>query len=133
MERQGVYHEMLDNETIEMIVENVVVRGYPVDQILERIIKIHETLKSYEREFFLKWGIEITLDQSAVNYITAEALRKEVSPQFLCEQIFRNYEHGLRLIEEKTGQKRFILDKDAILDSEKFLNHLIQESFRQGS
>jgi len=124
---------MLDNETIEMIVENVVVRGYPVDQILERIIKIHETLKSYEREFFLKWGIEITLDQSAVNYITAEALRKEISPQLLCEQIFRNYEHGLRMIEEKTGQKRFLLDKEAILDSEKFLNHLIQESFRQGS
>jgi ATP-dependent Clp protease ATP-binding subunit ClpX len=133
VELQGVYHEMLDNEAIEMIVDNVVIRGYTVDQILERIIKIHETLKSYEREFFLKWGIEITLDQSAVNYITAEALRKEVSPQFLCEQIFRNYEHGLRMIEEKTGQKRFLLDKEAILDSEKFLNHLIQESFRQGS
>ncbi|MEW5802476.1 MAG: AAA family ATPase [bacterium] len=133
VELQGVYHELLDNETIDMIVDNVVTRGYTIDQILEKINKVHRALKGYEREFFLRWGIEITLDQSAINYVTSEVLRREVSPQFLCEQIFRNYEHGLRLVEEKTGQKRFLLDKEAILDSEKFLNHLIQESFRQGS
>ncbi|MEW6379441.1 MAG: AAA family ATPase [bacterium] len=126
VELQGIYHELLDNEAIDIIVDNIVTGGYTIDQILERIIKIHEALKSYEREFFIRCGIEITLDQSAVNYITAEVLRRDISPQSFCEQIFRNYEHGLRLVEEKTGQKRFLLDKDAILDSEKFLNHLIQ-------
>jgi len=133
VELQGIYHELLDNEAIDIIVDNVVTLGYTIDQIIERITKIHEAIKSYEREFFLRSGIEITLDQSATNYLTAEILRRQISPQSLCEQVFHNYEHGLRLIEEKTGQKRFILDKEAILDSEKFLNHLIQKSFRKES
>ncbi len=132
-ELQEIYHELLDDETISIIVDVVVTRGYTVDRVIEKIIEVHNVLKSYEKEFFLKWGIEIDLDQSAVNYITAEVLRKEISPKTLCEQIFRNYEHGLRLIEEKTGKKRFLIDKEAILDSEKFLNDLIEKSFRQDS
>jgi len=132
-ELQEIYHELLDDETISIIVDVVVARGYTVDRVIEKIIEIHKVLKSYEKEFFLKWGIEIDLDQSAVNYITAEAIRKEITPKALCEQIFRNYEHGLRLIEEKTGKKRFLIDKEAILNSEKFLNDLIEKSFRHDS
>ena len=132
-ELQGIYHELLDDETISIIVDVVVARGYTVDRVIEKITEIHKILKGYEKEFFLKWGIEIKLDQSAVNYITAETLRKETSPKSLCEQIFRNYEHGLRLVEEKTGKKRFLIDKEAILDSEKYLNELIEKSFRKDS
>lgn len=131
VELQGLYHELLDGETIKVMVDIVVDRGYTVDRVMEKIVEIHDVVKSYEKDFYLKWGIEISLEPSAVNYITAEVVRREIQPKFLCEQIFRNYEHGLRLVEERTGRKRFLIDKEAILDSEKFLNDLIQESFRQ--
>ncbi|MGA1875795.1 MAG: AAA family ATPase [bacterium] len=132
-ELQAIYHELLDDETIRIIVDAIIARGFTVDRVIEKIIEIHNILRNYEREFLLKWGIEINLDSSAVNYITSEILRKETPPKSFCDQIFRNYEHALRLIEEKTGKRRFIIDKEAILDSEKFLNELIQKSFRHDS
>lgn len=130
-ELQGIYHELLDDDTMDLIVNVIVTRGYTVDRVMEKITDIHKVLKEFEKEFFLKCGIEITMDTSAINYITAEVLRKDIAPKNLCGKIFRNYEHGLRLVEEKTGRRRFLIDKEAILDSEKFLNELIEKSFQK--
>ena len=69
-------------------------------------------------------GIEVDVDQ-----LLEMALEKEAPIDELCNAIFENYQQGLKLVKEKTGNDGFMITKEAIRNPEGFLNKLIKESY----
>ena len=61
--------------------------------------------------------IELVMDEAA-----------EVST--ISDQFSQQYEHGLKLIRDKTGMQEFVLTREAVDEPEDFLNRLIQETYR---
>ena len=45
-------------------------------------------------------------------------------------QLSEDFEHGLKLIREKTGRNRFFITKQALLEPEQFINKLIKNELR---
>ena len=43
---------------------------------------------------------------------------------------FQNYEHGLKLIREKTGKREFLISAEGMENPDQFLNGMIQETYR---
>ena len=48
----------------------------------------------------------------------------------LCAELFRDYEFGLGLIKNTTGQKEFILPVEAVNTPDKFLSDWVVASYR---
>ena len=48
----------------------------------------------------------------------------------ICDAFTRDFEYGLNLIKEKTGQSRFTITREAVQEPEDFLNDLLTELFQ---
>ncbi len=48
----------------------------------------------------------------------------------LCEQIFSDYQFGLKLIEKNSGQDRFVLPLEAVEKPDRYLSGLVVKSYR---
>jgi len=53
-----------------------------------------------------------------------------VDPASFLKQSFQNYEHGLKLIKEKTGKRDFFIPVEGMENAENYLNGLIRETFK---
>ncbi len=58
-----------------------------------------------------------------------EAAEKTRSVLQLCQQRFKDYQFGLKLIEKNTGVGEFDLEKEAVLDADKFLSERVVQSY----
>ena len=48
----------------------------------------------------------------------------------VCRKIFQNYHHGLKLVMERTGSYEFVIPKEAVQNPEKYLNDMIQQTYK---
>jgi hypothetical protein len=65
-----------------------------------------------------------------MNRIIELILDEAVDVSDVCDHFSEHYEHGLKLIRDKTGMREFILTREAVDEPEDFLNRLIQETYR---
>jgi len=48
-----------------------------------------------------------------------------------CERKFADFQHGLSIIEQRTGKKSFVIERKAIDDPDKELSRWVVDSFGQ--
>ena len=58
-----------------------------------------------------------------------EASEQKRSVLALCEKKFKDFEHGLKIISQRTGNHSFVIDKKVIDDPDKELSRWVVESF----
>jgi hypothetical protein len=86
-----------------------------------------------ERKFQAQHGIAIHFDVTAVNRLMEKVLSENTDVEALLEALLKNYEHGLKLIREKTGRRSFTFPREAVEHPQQYLNDLIKESYQQGA
>jgi len=123
------YKPLLKNTRLNLIVERVVGTGIEMSVVLEEILSMEEAVRECEKAFFEKSGIKIMFEERAVDQLLERALEEGTPVEVLCGTILKNYHHGLKLIREKSGKDEFIMTREALRDSEGFLNRLIKESY----
>jgi ATP-dependent Clp protease ATP-binding subunit ClpX len=128
---QKRFQEVLTERRIEMVVEHVVNRGADLVRVFEDMARIYRTIRFHERRFFERFDLRITLDDGAVDRIIEKCLLDGGKIGKFMEELLGNYEHGLHLIQEKTGQDEFILTREAVDAPEEYLNNLIREYYSQ--
>ena len=63
--------------------------------------------------------------------VVKEASEQNRSVLALCEKKFKDFEHGLKIISQRTGKNSFNVDKKVIDDPDKELSRWVVESFSQ--
>jgi len=89
---------------------------------LER--KAHLFAEQFEQEH----GLQIKFDDAAIARLTERAQAERMKMSDLCAHLFKDYQFGLNLIRKNTGQKSFILTRDAVDTPDKFLSDLVVQS-----
>ena len=51
----------------------------------------------------------------------------------ICQQRFKDYQFGLKLIQKNTGKSEFELGADAVEDADKFLSEFIVQSYNDAA
>ena len=64
--------------------------------------------------------------------VLEKVLTEDTDVEALLEALLKNYEHGLKLIREKTGKRSFTFPREAVEHPQQYLNDLIKESYQQG-
>ena len=93
------------------------------------VAKAREEADLYAREFHQKHGIKIIFSDEAVALLGEQAADKARSVLQLCQQRFKDFQFGLKLIEKNTGVGEFDLGKEAVLDADKFLSERVVQSY----
>jgi ATP-dependent Clp protease ATP-binding subunit ClpX len=98
--------------------------------VLEESVLVTEEARDYEKAFSKYHGIVIHFTDQALNRLIWRTLVEDADAGKLLRELFSNYQHGLKLIRERTGCGIFDIDAQAIDNPQDYLNGLIKESYR---
>ena len=67
---------------------------------------------------------------AAADMLVNEALEKAQSVRDLCSKRFKDFQFGLKLVSQNSGQKEFVIDTDAVQAPDKILSDWVVASYR---
>jgi endopeptidase Clp ATP-binding regulatory subunit ClpX len=101
-----------------------------IGAVLKRIKEYYDDIKKIELSFFNMHDINIIFEDDAIAYIVEQFITCPINLEDFCRELSRNFEHGLKLIREKTGNNRFFITRRALIAPEEYISDLIKEELR---
>jgi endopeptidase Clp ATP-binding regulatory subunit ClpX len=124
------YGVVFGDNRLDLIASQVISKALDIQSVYEETVRITDKIHDYERQFAEKHSIQIEFDEEAVDRIIELVLDESIDVSGICDRVSQHYEHGLKLIRDKTGMQEFVLTREAVDEPEEFLNQLIQETYR---
>ncbi|MGJ8676337.1 MAG: AAA family ATPase [Akkermansiaceae bacterium] len=97
------------------------------------VLKAAQEVKNFCKEVFEKHELNIHFTESAIAMLATESSEQSLSVLSLCQQRFKDYQFGLKLIQRNTGQSEFELSTEAIEDADKFLSEMVVQSYSKAA
>jgi len=118
---------------IDLIVNRIIEKGYDVNTVFEEAVGIQRQVKEFEMDFKRRNGILLQFSEEAIDRITEILLNEDGKGTALFSRLSKDYEYGLELMSDKTGQKEFIITREAVDNPEGYLDRTIREIYRRQS
>ncbi|MBI4963275.1 MAG: AAA family ATPase [Desulfomonile tiedjei] len=136
LERRGpelakTYGRALTGAALEAVVDASVSQGIAPETMYRRYTRVESQIHDFEKEFEGLYGLRIRFADDALHELIRRVLNGSEEALIVCRKIFQNYHHGLKLVMERSGQYEFVIPKSAIENPERFLNEMIQLTYRQ--
>ena len=87
------------------------------------------SLRRFIDNFQRDHDIALEITPEAAAQIEALASTRDIAPGELCEEMFSDYGHGLKL----TGLSQFCIDANVVADPQETLNALVKHYYNQRS
>ncbi len=113
-------------ETIEQP-ENSLQELKDTNAHLQRDVWLND-IKHFAARFEQEHGYTLEFKPLGEDALIEEALQKDRTIQSLCEEKFKDFEHGLTIINRNTGQTVFKIGKLAVIDPDKELSKWVVRS-----
>lgn len=125
----GIRHFELDTDTVEnpkerltkMLVDNS-------DLVRESLI---QELKNFSAHFATDTGFTLNFNADAQKALVEKSVEQDKTVGVICNELFKDYEHGLAIVARNTGEKSWLLPLEAIENPDKFLSDLVVNSFNK--
>ena len=88
-------------------------------------------VKRFLREFRHQHGIGLSFTSEALIELGRLALERSKEPSALCSELFHDYQFGLKLVRDNTGETEFELPQAAVAQPERWLSDLVVVSYRR--
>jgi len=95
----------------------------------ERVV-LRQLVNDFAERFTKDHGIQIAFTPAAADRLVALASETGRPVRDLCTDRFRDYQFGLKLITQNTGQREFQLDLDAVESPDETLSKWVVASYR---
>ena len=87
--------------------------------------------EEFAQRFQEQHGIKIRFTEAAADALVSQALEQATPVRDLCAAKFKDYQFGLKLISQNSGQQEFTLDRDAVATPDKVLSDWVVASYRK--
>jgi ATP-dependent Clp protease ATP-binding subunit ClpX len=128
-EFQRRYGVLFTERKVALIAHHVVEKGYDANAVFEEVAEVHQKVEKFSKDFERKLGVFLRFEEEAIDRITEIALKEELEETTIFSRLAKDYEYGLGLIRDKTGQNEFVIKKEAVDDAEGYLNRMIREIY----
>ena len=118
---------------ITIIVNRMIEKGYDVNTVFEEAVEIQRQVEEFEMNFKRRNGINLQFNEEAIDRISEMILNEDGKAAAIFSRLSKDYEYGLELISDKTGQKEFIITREAVDNPEGYLDRTIREIYRRQS
>ncbi len=124
------YGVAFSDRRIHLITKRTVEGRMDVDSAVEEVLVIHRAALDFERTFSSRNEVQLHFTAEAIERLVERIWEEGFEPGAFLKQSFQNYEHGLKLIKEKTGKQEFFIPPEGMENPENYLNRLIQETYK---
>jgi hypothetical protein len=104
-----------------------------INTAFEDFINMYNEVKQEELSLDEKLDIDVSFDDSAIDELIRQAVETGQEPGPLTFYIAKKLEYGLKLIRDRSGIEKFIIDGAAVTDMESYINNLVKKYYTQGS
>src|SRR5215831_10717220 len=115
VKRFVVTQELVDNPPAEL-------QTILADPRQEERIVARQLVEEFARRFEECHGMMLKFTDAAADMLVNEALDKAQSVRDLCSRRFKDFQFGLKLIAQNSGQKEFVIDTDAVQAPDRLLS-----------
>jgi endopeptidase Clp ATP-binding regulatory subunit ClpX len=98
----------------------------------ERLL-LRDEIAGFIRQFKERHGLDISFSDEAIDLLIEMSITQDKSIRALCGQKFRDFQHGLKIIANNTGQSSFIITPKIVENPDEELSKLIVESFKMSA
>ena len=99
------------------------------EQKEERVVARH-LVEEFAERFRQEHGLAIRFTDEAADYVVSLALRENVPVRDFCAGKFKDFQFGLKLIAQNTGQQEFTIDRPVVDQPDKILSEWVVASYR---
>ena len=127
------YSMGLRESRIDLVVDRMIEKGHDVNTVLEEVVDVQRQVEEYEKDFYRRNGIRLHFNDQAIDRITEIALDEDCKGFAICSRLLKDYEHGMKLIRDRMGQREFVITREAVDGPEEYLNRVIREIYSRQS
>jgi hypothetical protein len=94
-----------------------------VGTAIRQIRSYYDEVKQIELFFFKNHDINVVLEEDAIDYIIEKFVTSDMHLDEFYKKLNIDFEHGLKLVREKTGKNRFFINREALLNPETYIRN----------
>ena len=98
---------------------------------LEDFTEMYRQVRREEATLIEKMDENFSFDDTAVDEIILQAVETGQEAGALAVELANRLEYGLKLVEDRSGIGSFVINEDAVKDTDNFINNLIKKYYRQ--
>ena len=102
-----------------------------INTALDDFVEMCNQIKLEEASLIEKLEVEVSFDESAIDEIIKQAIRTNQEAGPLALQLAKRLEYGLKLVKDRSGIERFVINDEAVTDMENFVNNLVKKFYHQ--
>ncbi len=96
------------------------------ERVLSEML-LTDSIKSFQKNYLVKHGIFLEFDDRALEIVQSLASKNHRSIKQLCEDLFQDYHHGIKLM----GKDSFRITAEAVEDPDSYLENYIKQNYRK--
>jgi len=104
-----------------------------INTAFEDFIDMYNEVKHEELSLDEKLDIDVSFDDSAIDELIRQAVETGQEPGPLTFYIAKKLEYGLKLIRDRSGIEKFVINGAAVSDMESYINNLVKKYYQQES
>lgn len=135
VERAGDFRQLAGLEIyekrIELIAELYLKTTSDINTAFEDFREMYNEIKQEESALLEKLDIDISFDESAVDELMRQAMETGQEPGPLTFYLAKKLEYGLKLVRDRSGVDRFVINGEAVMDMENYINNLVKKFYKQ--
>jgi endopeptidase Clp ATP-binding regulatory subunit ClpX len=101
-----------------------------VGKVIKKIKTYYDDIKKIELYFFKTHDINIVLEEDAIDFIIEKIISDDMHLDEIYRHLTSDFEHGLKLVREKTGRNRFFVTRDALRNPESYIGSLLRKEIK---
>jgi ATP-dependent Clp protease ATP-binding subunit ClpX len=121
-----VTRELVDDPAAEL-------RKILADPSVEERIVARQLVDEFARRFQQTHGMNLRFTEAAADLLVKEALEKGQPVRDLMAGRFKDFQFGLKLVAQNSGQQEFVIDTDAVAAPDKVLSDWVVASYRKSA
>lgn len=122
------YGLQLTDSRIELVARAYCGKVTDIEKVLNKVKSFYEETKAIELYFIKNHGINIVLEEEAIDTIVGQCIDNRGTLEGYYLNLTANFEHGLKLVREKTGRTRFFLTREALERPDAYIANLLRQN-----
>jgi endopeptidase Clp ATP-binding regulatory subunit ClpX len=102
-----------------------------INTAFEDFMRIYKEIRQEEDLLIDKLEIKIRFDESAVDELIKQSIETGRDPGPMTFYVAKKLEYGFKLIRDRSGIDEFVINADAIIDMENYINDLLKKHYQK--
>lgn len=123
------YNFTLSDSRIDIVADSYCSSIADIGTILRKVKKYYDEAKKLELLIYNRQDINIVLEDDAIDYIIEQIVTRKSDFEQFSKKISIDFDHGLKLVKEKTGRTRFFITKEALVAPDTYIGKLLKNEY----